>query len=435
MTGKRIRSYLPSSRALSLAAFAFLLFSAGAAIMQYRIFPYSLYQKAFSGGAAWYDHAVRLPAKEKRDNSQPLNKKRPTGVIRHDPQRALEGYTLITVPRQTKAQLIDMEGKVVHEWSVPNAKAFPDSFRGSNCKGGADWSRIRLLPDGDLLVIYDCNTDTPSGYGFARIDKDSNVVWTADITSHHDFDVAPDGSIYVLTSLIRRKPLPGLDLPTPMLVDSITHLSPEGKVLEEVPILEAFRDSPYAALLKYRSKRRNGDFLHPNSVQVVTKELAGAFPELKLKPGQVLVSLCLSDMLAVLDMRERTITWAKHSKLWKHQHDAQFLPSGVIQLFNNRAGRNKSLIMHYDPRDDRISWSYGDNPRQRFFSGIRGMQQVLANGNLLINQSVGGRLIEITRESETVWEYYYPYTVRPTGGNPVVTALRYTQEELPFLSE
>src|SRR3546814_17539139 len=73
----------------------------------------------------------------------------------------------------------------------------PDSFM--------HWNRTRLMPNGDLIVQFETYGDTPWGYGIARLDKDSNVVWRYLGRSHHDFDIAEDGRIYTLTHEMRTK--------------------------------------------------------------------------------------------------------------------------------------------------------------------------------------------------------------------------------------
>ena len=48
---------------------------------------------------------------------------------------------------------------------------------------------------------------------------------------------------------------------------------------------------------------------------------------------------------------------------------------------------------------------------------MRGDQQRLANGNTLITESEGGRLLEVTRDGEIVWEFINP--VRNDDGSLV----------------
>ena len=43
------------------------------------------------------------------------------------------------------------------------------------------------------------------------------------------------------------------------------------------------------------------------------------------------------------------------------------------------------------------------------YSLVRSCQQQLPNGNVLITESDRGRLLEVTRAGEIVWEYWNPY--------------------------
>ena len=91
--------------------------------------------------------------------------------------------------------------------------------------------------------------------------------------------------------------------------------------------------------------------------------------------------------------------------------------------------------MEFNPATGAIEWEYAGTDDAPLRSDIRSCQQRLANGNVLINESDHGRLLEVTRDGEIVWEFVHP--VR--GGEddrlvPVVSsALRYDVSELPFL--
>src|SRR3546814_11180571 len=96
----------------------------------------------------------------------------------------------------------------------------PDSFM--------HWNRTRLMPNGDLIVQFETYGDTPWGYGIARLDKDSNVVWRYLGRSHHDFDIAEDGSIYTLTHEMRNKRYDKLEqIPITRPDDAIPVFSPD----------------------------------------------------------------------------------------------------------------------------------------------------------------------------------------------------------------
>src|SRR5690625_4852079 len=53
-------------------------------------------------------------------------------------------------------------------------------------------------------------------------------------------------------------------------------------------------------------------------------------------------------------------------------------------------------------------WSYGGTSEQPLDSAIRAEQQRLDNGNTLIVESNGGRILEVTPDGEIVWEFINP---------------------------
>ena len=56
----------------------------------------------------------------------------------------------------------------------------------------------------------------------------------------------------------------------------------------------------------------------------------------------------------------------------------------------------------------KIAWRYEGTEERPFWSNVRGSQERLPNGNTLITESEGGRLLEVTSDGEIVWEYVNP---------------------------
>src|SRR5438045_2310179 len=56
----------------------------------------------------------------------------------------------------------------------------------------------RPYPNGDLLVVFHGLEKMTHGYGLAKLDKDSNVLWKYAANAHHDVDVGEDGTVYAL---------------------------------------------------------------------------------------------------------------------------------------------------------------------------------------------------------------------------------------------
>lgn len=112
-----------------------------------------------------------------------------------------------------------------------------------------------------------------------------------------------------------------------------------------------------------------------------------------------------------------------------YQHDARWIPpgspgAGNLTVFNNRGGsdREHSLVMEIAPPLDEDG-RYPMEPYQPcgpeapvwqyqapdFFSGFISGATRLPNGNTLICEGAEGRLIEVTREGQIVWEYLHSF--------------------------
>ena len=85
-----------------------------------------------------------------------------------------------------------------------------------------------------------------------------------------------------------------------------------------------------------------------------------------------------------------------------------------------------------------IYWEYkGIDKTSYFDSWIRGAQHRLPNGNTLITESQGGRLLEVTREHKIVWEYYNPDRAEYEGKTlrgMMTQAQRIPADAVPFLN-
>ena len=193
------------------------------------------------------------------------------------------------------------------------------------------------------------------------------------------------------------------------LDDFLDILSPEGKLLKRVSLVEAVAGSRFLHLLHTVPAHSLADPLHTNTVKVLTPEMAAAIPG--TKPGQVLLSFRDIGAVVVLDVESEDIVWALRGP-WYGQHDPDILPNGNLLIFDN-LGRfdqpsGKSRVLEIDPRTAAIVWQYSGTDDQPLDSEIRADQQRLPNGNTLINESNGGRLLEVTRSGEVVWEYVNP---------------------------
>jgi hypothetical protein len=156
------------------------------------------------------------------------------------------------------------------------------------------------------------------------------------------------------------------------------------------------------------------------------------------KAGQILVSLRSTSLVAVLDLEKRSIVWAARGP-WKHQHDAVFLDNGNLLLFDNLGSAKGSRVIEYNPLTQAIPWSYTGERVDSFTTVFRGMNQRLANGNTLIVDAEGRKLVEVTKNKDVVWRWDCKTGIGASVAVPdqanFTGARRYAAADLPFLKE
>jgi hypothetical protein len=432
---KRLAGILP---VLGVVLVVFVL---GAAVMFFNLPPSDFLTKAFVGSRAWFERSDLA-------NPQADSPVIGTSAIIDRPTRTADGFNLCTFASingdSTRAYLVDMKFQRVHTWAIPFSKVWPnpkhvptpvkDSF--------VSFFSCYLYPNGDLLVVLHGVQQTAVGYGLIKLDKDSNLLWSYAAGVHHSVDVGPDATIYTVQhEQVDHMPTGLQFIPTPCLVDSLVLLTPDGKVKgEPISVLEAFRDSPYAALLhslepsnkeepagpstmqRFDDKTRKQDAVHTNTVQYITPELAANSPG--WKAGQLLITMRNLDAIAVIDPETRKVVWAARGP-WQAPHDGTLLDNGHILLFDNQGLRKGSRLLEYDPKTQAFPWTYTGEHWGPFSSSERGMCQRLWNGNTLAVNSIGGEILEITPEKEVVWAHT-PHKFMAFGR-------RYRADQVPFL--
>jgi hypothetical protein len=404
------------SAVIAFLCMAFLAFVAGSFTMYVDVFPADKLRLALQGGMALYDQLASYGDRYETDFWKPARTDA-RGVVSYDEERAEPGLTLYTSGHDQRAFLIEMNGHVVHEWALPYSRIWDKSSGVAKPRPDSlIWvEKARVFPNGDLLALYTAAGDTPWGYGLVKMDKHSNLLWKYLAHAHHDFDIDSAGHIYVLTQEISNADLPIAkadlaalkDLKKPRIDDFIVELSPEGRELQKLWLSGIFAQSPFARRLRLVPYNGNGDYLHTNSIRVLDQAVPG-IPQ--SGPGQLLVSLREVSTVALIDPEGRRIIWALAGS-WVGQHSAQFLPNGRLLLFDNEGdpnGFHGSRVLEVDPVTSKVRWSYGGRADQPLDSEARGSVSRLANGNTLIVESWAGRLLEVSREGDVVWEFLNP---------------------------
>ncbi len=319
----------------------------------------------------------------------------PRGVTRYEQALCENGLNLLNSAHAAQLQLIDMRGKVLHTWAYAFSDAWPD-FPGEH-NHRSFWRRTHLFDNGDLLAIYE-------GLGIIKIDKDSNLLWANSIRAHHDMAPLENGQVWVLSReahIVER-----IHKRKPVLEDFLSLLDDKGQEIKRISVLKALEGSEYRHL--WNGKHwRGGDLLHTNAVERLDGSLAKINPA--FAAGNLLLSMRLSHMIAVVDPKTETIVWANTGS-YRAQHDPTVLASGRILVFDNNPARESSAILEIDPRDGAETVAYSGPESDPFYSETCGLAQRLPAGNTLITESDFGRAFEVTPQGKTVWEFYSPFS-------------------------
>jgi hypothetical protein len=420
---------------------AFLVFTGGMAVAVFRVPPYPWMADAYQAAQSM-TRWVGLRSQQHSPVIWKKDREQGSGLVEHQPAQSFDGYTLFSSGHATSPVLLNMQGETVHRWDISFREVWPDPphISAPSPKRQIYLRRAHVFPNGELLACFVSASDTPYGYGLARFDASSELLWRYDAHTHHDFDVGPDGTIHALTHRVRDAAPERLSaLASRVAEDFIVTLTPQGKVKQKVSILDAMLNSKYSDALKRRltQDKDEWDLLHTNSINRIGPAFAAAHEG--LEPGQVLVLVRNLNLLAAVDLDEQAVTWGMTGP-WHLPHDPQMLDNGHMTLFDNQAlhgAMRGSRVIEFDPADSQIVWQYRGSEETPFFSSAFSRQQVLPNDNVLIVEAHGGRVFEVNQAGEIVWSYVNP--VRAGQDEeliPVVTdAVRYPREALPFVEQ
>jgi len=215
-----------------------------------------------------------------------------------------------------------------------------------------------------------------------------------------------------------------------------------------------------------------GDWMHLNSMSLLGPNKWYDKGDTRFHPDNIIADGRETNIIFIISKETGEVVWkvgpyydyTPESKLgWIiGQHHAHMIPMGLpgegnILVFDNggwagygacnpgsptgtkNALRDYSRVLEFDPVTLDIVWQY--TPQEaglvhptdsnRFYSPFISSAQRLPNGNTLITEGSGGRIIEVTASHELVWEYISPYWGRHFQMNMVYRAYRYPYDYVP----
>lgn len=420
-----------------VVAFMYGALTTGLQIFPYKyVEPYIVISNSLMGAASVqeYNEKVRWE----------LPKPDQVETVIYKPEFVEKGAVLYTTTHDTKARLIDHKGRELYSWSYDFSAVWPDQEHVISLATLEDkffYSRdFHLYENGDILLMATAAGVTPWGMGLVKLDKDSNVIWSFTGYPNNDFEVAPDGTIYVINHEIREDDLDNNTLPiTPFLEDNILILSPDGKEIKSVSIMDAIDHSKFKDMFKNVPDEDSGDPTHSNSLTYFKAD----HPTIPwIKEGYIMVSIRNINAMAVIDPESEEVVHAYRLQT-NMQHDLDYLGNGNFMVFDNRGSYTEggfTRVLEFHPETQEVFWQYDPQPDASdvlFESEFWGAQQRLENGNTLIVHAALGRLIEVTPNADIVWDYRVPFSyTKEDGGEyiPVITsAEKIDPAQYPFL--
>ena len=411
----------------------------------------------------------------------------PTGTTTYDPAKAWNGYTVLSPLGGNAAIVIDMNGNVVKRWEGFNSSAggpvriLPGGIvigaTGANAGKQESLALIARDFEGKELWRFDHNQQIAG--------PDGAMTWA--LRQHHDWQLedfpsgyyspgvspaAPPGSTAKMLILTHTShALAAVAGETMLEDDRLIELTPDAKIDWEWTVSDHIDDLHFdkdarEAIHNGGGGRGGFDWFHMNAAAYVGPNHWYDAGDKRFAPENVIVSSRAASIVAIVD-RAGKIVWQigpdysatpelRAIRQVIGQHNAHFIPQGLpgagnLLVFDNGGAsgygrpnptalkgqdifaRPTSRVLEIDPVALKQVWSY--TAPGFFATNISGAQR-LANGNTLITEGPDGRVFEVTKDSQIVWEYVYPaFTAgkgRPT--NSVYRAYRVPYAWIPQIA-
>ncbi|MCF8011673.1 MAG: aryl-sulfate sulfotransferase [Clostridiales bacterium] len=417
----------------------------------------------------------------------------PTGATIYNPEKCWSGYTIFQA-RELGALLIDMNGGEVNLWKglhgfpnqlLPGGYVLGHTGLRNNAFGMQDQLDL-VQVDWEGNIVWKFNQ-----YEYIE-DPGEEAQWMA--RQHHDYQREGNPVGYYVpgmepvvdggnTLLLCHKNVKNPDITDKNLLDDvIIEVDREGNIVWEWSCNEHFNEFEFSEAAKNILARDPnmrtagggmGDWMHINCMSKLGPNKWYDAGDERFHPENIAWCARESNILAIISKKTGEIVWKvgpdyDTSKELRElgwiigPHHFHMIPRGLpgegnMLIFDNGgwAGyglpnpcsskgrmnvlRDYSRVLEFDPKTLKIVWQYTPieaglvhpSDSNRFYSPFISGAQRLPNGNTLITEGSGGRLIEVTAEHEIVWEYISPYWGDKFKINMVYRAYRVPYEWVP----
>lgn len=400
----------------------------------------------------------------------------PTGVTIYDPSRTYNSFVSFS-SMDGNTHLIDMDGNEVHRWShvgIPGEVIDPRLVQGER---------------GHVLVQLE-DGDDPRGGIFSNgtvgeLDWSGKILWQwgkqapgGAARQNHDWTRLPNGNTLLLVAMPRT--VKGLG-PKVIGDQGIYEVNPGGEIvwqwiagdhLAEFGISVAGR-----RYLRERIARTAVDiwgYLEINDMQVLGPNRWYDAGDGRFAPENIMMDARKGNFVFIISKATGKVVWRlgpgfsgddyfADGRIQRRdiprpvdqisgQHDAHLIPQGLpgagnLLLFDNQGGAGfppvalgvyaGSRVLEIDPVKKEIVWQYtgesSGRPPWSFFSSFISSVRRLPNGNTLIDEGMNGRLFQVTKDGEIVWEYVNRYPGLVTRGSKhIVNSSIFRAQPVPY---
>jgi hypothetical protein len=412
----------------------------------------------------------------------------PTGTTIYKPDMAWSGYTIFSTIEEQGAALIDMNGNLLRQFKEITAVPSPARILpGGYVVGG----NVPREPHQESIAMIQIDWEGREVWRFDRTEEvkteDEKTVWAGRL--HHDWQREGNPVGYYApgmdpetrrgrTLILAHKNVTKPEITDKLLEDDyIIEVSWDGEILwdwlasdhvDEFGFSEDARNAIYRSVNVHK-ERKTADWLHINAMSYIGPNRWYDEGDERFHPDNILVSAREASFMAIIG-RDGSIVWRlgpdytltkATSELGQiiGQHNPHIIPKGLpgagnLMVFDNGGaagygwanpatpnGRNalrrdSSRVLEINPVTLEKVWEYSISGIEhfRFFSFYVSNAQRLPNGNTMINEGAGGRIFEVTKEGEIVWEYISPFfgEENPTR-NTIYRAHRVPYDWIPQL--
>lgn len=415
----------------------------------------------------------------------------PTSTTVYNPDKAWNGYTVFQAAEHG-AVVIDMNGNVQKLWK--DFQGEPIKLLPGGYLLGSSGERNTEYGYQDLIDLVQIDWEGNIVWKFNHLEYIEDPGYEAQwmLRQHHDYQRTGNPVGYYVpkmetqtlsgnTMILCHHNVVNHKISDKLLLDDcIIEVDWQGNILWRWNCNEHFKEFGFDEAAKnalFRDPNKTvagGDWMHINSMSLLGPNKWYDEGDERFHPDNIICDARESNIMFIISKKTGKITWKLGPNIQTRQekfigqiigqHHCHMIPRGLpgegnILLFDNGGWsgygvpcataptghkihkRDYTRVLEINPVTMKIVWQCTPSEMghlqpfhsHHFYSPFISSAQRLPNGNTLITEGSDGRIIEITKDHELVWEYISPFWGSYFPLNMIYRAYRYPYEWIPQL--